>query len=461
MDQATLERLLIRSRYLFTRGATVRLGLRDAAAIKSNEDAFIRECHRVYKKAQKTLIEAMLEIERDVAQVSRENKNSPLLHKYKHWLRILESCFESFVWLAFRPSDIPHLYKGPKFGSLVAQNVESVLTLVSKFNESPYVFAVPLDFTRFSCTGDLLHIERHPGTRRIAIAEVKQGDVNDAMLNAAKARDQAEWMKFFDDYGEKGIQQTQRYFRQEQEYHKRAARMTAEAGIHKDEDGTRLVLQSETALEDFIEIVEALCQNARCREYAVDTVDDCLMIAAVDMTSEQRCALGQFNARLFVLNAYIAPEASEKYSPSQMSDELQKIKLTDWLEGLGSVRLIPLFKRPLSTRTFLDLAFGRIRLLFFFHPPTFIRLCQEAGVQADLISKKATNRLRSTQQLRSGEIPLYQGCAIGYRLGDHTVVLGSAGLHEVIFNWMRPRSFIAQLADAVSGAKVSSSPAGK
>jgi hypothetical protein len=42
MDQATLERILIRSRYLYTRGATVRLGLRNAAAIKLNEDAFIR-----------------------------------------------------------------------------------------------------------------------------------------------------------------------------------------------------------------------------------------------------------------------------------------------------------------------------------------------------------------------------------------------------------------------------------
>jgi hypothetical protein len=396
-----------------------------------------------------------------VDQVSRENKNSPLLRKFKHWLRILESCFESFVWLAFRPSDIPHLYKGPKFGSLAAQNVESVLKLVSKFNESPYAFAVPLDFTRFSCTGDLLHIERQPGTRRIAIAEVKQGEVNDAMLNAVKARDQAEWMNFFDDYGEKGIQQTQRFFRQEQEYHKRSARMTAEAGIHKDEDGTRLVLQSKTALDDFIEIVEALCAKARCGKYAVDSVDDCLVIAAVDTTSEQRYALGEFDARLFALNAYIAPEASDKYSHSQLSDELQKIELTEWLEGLGSVRLLPLFRRPLSTRTFLDLAFGRIRLLFFFHPPTFIRLCQEAGVQAYLLSKKATNRLRSTQKWRSGEIPLYQGCAIGYRLENHTVVLGSAGLHEVIFNWMRPRSFIAQLADAVSRAKASPSPAGK
>src|SRR6185437_12067053 len=103
-----------------------------------------------------------------------------------------------------------------------------------------------------------------------------------------------------------------------------------------------------------------------------ETIDDCLMVAAVNTISEKHRALGEFDARLFALQAYIAPEIASKLSPAQISDELQKIELTDWLEGLASVRLIPLFRRPLCARTFLDLAFARVRLRYYFHAPTFI-----------------------------------------------------------------------------------------
>ena len=232
MEQPQLERLLIRARFLFNRAAVVRLGLRDLPSIQADADTFVRECHRVYKQAQALLIDGMLEIENELARITRtSDPESTQVGRYNHWLRILESCYESFLWLAFRPCDIPHLYKGPKFGSLADQNIDSVLGVMRKLNESPYALAVPLDFTRFSCTGDLLHIERDPESGpQTSIVEVKEGPVNDAILNAVEAHDEGTWAQFFDDYGKKGFEQARRFFNQNREYFKRADRMKATAG---------------------------------------------------------------------------------------------------------------------------------------------------------------------------------------------------------------------------------------
>src|SRR5581483_4413971 len=129
MEQAILEERLLRCRYLVTRGAMHRLGLKAAPDGKS-ERAFIREVHRVNKRAAKILIETTIELESDLKRAASIGKDSPETCKYRYWLTLVSSCCETFVAQAFRACDVPHLYKGPRFGSLEAQNVQSVLKIV-------------------------------------------------------------------------------------------------------------------------------------------------------------------------------------------------------------------------------------------------------------------------------------------------------------------------------------------
>jgi hypothetical protein len=411
----------------------------------------IRETHRAFKRASQILIDTTLEIEADLSRVTQTNKSAGDVNEYWHWLRIVAACYESFVWLAFRPCDVQHLFKGPRSGFLDQQNISSVLKIAKEINDSfPYALAIPLDFTRFSCTGDLLCIGRTFGKSSVAVVEVKQGEVNDALIEARKSRNADAWSAFFEKYGEKGISQAERVFRQEREYYKREARMRAKSGIHKDEDGTRLVLESNIPAADFTDVIEALCAKARRGEYAVDAVDGCLMIAAVDTTSEKRALLADFDARLFALNAFIAAELA-KESPDKIAGQLQRIELIDWLEGFGAICFMPLFVRPLRARTFLDLAFGRVRLLAYFHPPAFVELCQKLGVKAELLSRKQTNRLRSVQGWRALDLPpMHEGRAIAYWVGELPFVIGSMRFHEMVFNWTRPASLILQIKDGIA-----------
>jgi hypothetical protein len=415
-------------------------------------DALISELHRLHKKAAQILIDTTIELESDLRRVNETDKNTSEANKYQHWLASVASCCETFVEFAFRSCDVHHLYKGPRFGFLDQQNVQSVLKVTEEVNKSPHLFAFPLDFTRFSCTGDVLCISRSPANSRVAIMEIKEGEVNDAIRDARKAKAAGTWAKFFQTYGEKGIQQARRVFKQEKEFYKREARMQATRGIHNDEDGMRVVLESETPLDNFLPTVEAVCRKARNGEYAIEVIDGCLMVAAGDATSIRRAMLAEADARLFALNAFGPPDMAKK-SPEMIAHAMDKVTLTDWLDGLGAISLLPLCLRPLSARTFLDLAFGRIRLLFFFHPPGFINLLQEAGINAEFLSSKETNRLRTTKGLRTSDLPpLHEGRAMSYYIKDTLCYVGSMRFHEMVFNWACPRSLVAQMADAISTA---------
>jgi hypothetical protein len=133
-----------------------------------------------------------------------------------------------------------------------------------------------------------------------------------------------------------------------------------------------------------------------------------------------------------------------------MVAELRKIQFINWIDGLGSVGLMPLLMRRIRTGWFLDLLFGRIRLLFYLDAPRFLSVCEKAGLEAGFLSRKHTNRLRSQQGWRPDDYPLFKGRALAYIVGEHPTVIGSLRLHQMVFNWQRPSSVAAEVSDCVA-----------
>jgi hypothetical protein len=60
MEQRQIERHLLRARLLITRSAVHRLGFRTMEDVQENRVAFFHECHAVFKKALRLLIDDML-----------------------------------------------------------------------------------------------------------------------------------------------------------------------------------------------------------------------------------------------------------------------------------------------------------------------------------------------------------------------------------------------------------------
>lgn len=446
--QTLLERKLVRCRYLITKGAVHRLGLRDMNSAKANRDSFVQECHSVYKKAQSIMTTAMLAMESELQKAS----GKPEVRALNYWLRIYESCYESFLWLTLFGGDVSEIYKGPKFGDLTAQNISSVLGFAKHFNENPYAFAIPLDFTRHSCIADVLTVElsKDPKEKTLKFIECKEGVVNDAMLTAVETRTPEAWKQFFDKYGDKGVKQAERFFRAGQEFRERSGQINPRPGVYKMKNKTRVVSGGSNRRRSFLPQIENLCELARRGKYAVEIIDECLLVAALDATDKKKYMLAQFDARLLALNAFLTEEDTSNWQTGRLSAALDQVQFTDWVEGLGSVVFYPPLLRPIKTRTFLDLCFRRLQLVFYFYPPNFLHRCRLAGLHAGFLSKKRTNQLRANQTWRSQNYPLWEGRAMTYMVAGHPMTIGSARLHEVMFNWMTPTSEIENIISGIA-----------
>ena len=88
MDQAILERRLLRCRYLIIHAPGHRLGVRAAPQGHGERDALIRKFHRAYKRAAQILIDTTLELEADLTRAKQTGKDSAEAYKYLSLIHI-------------------------------------------------------------------------------------------------------------------------------------------------------------------------------------------------------------------------------------------------------------------------------------------------------------------------------------------------------------------------------------
>jgi hypothetical protein len=448
MDQRHIECTLLRARLLLTRSAVQRMGLRTHAEIRENYAAFLQECHASFKRALKLLIDDSLQLEKLLAElVTTGSDYKRRKAVYEYWLRLLALSYDTFILIAsgHDRSEVLKHYKGPKHGALAKQNIESVIDVASDMNKDPEILAIPLDFSRFTCISDLLRIHR-PSDGRVSadFIEVKEGPVNDEIFEVVGAKDPNEYRKFFDKYGDKGVAQVERMIRQGQVAGDRLKLFGLQPGIYTEEHALRIVSEMNIGEDgSFHDLIESLVQRARAGEYSVEPIGECLVVAALDATSQEKYQRTDYVARCVVHAAF--GDAGETGDHEVLLRALQAIEFTDWRSGFGSPLSMPPLLWPLTGRCFLDLLFGRIQLHIHFHAASFVRLCTENGVRAGFLKKRTTNRLRSTRGWRKGEVPLFGGRAIGYMVGGLSAVFDRSYYDEILFNWRTPSTVVGHM----------------
>lgn len=424
------------------------MGLRTLEDTQSIHVAFLHECHAVFKRALHLLIEDSLTLEKLLTGLdNNETDYKRRKAVYEYWLKLLELTYDTFLWIASNHdrSEVLKHYKGLKHGALANQNIRSVIEVANQMNKEPEVLAIPLDFSRFSCISDLLRIRRYADGRVSSdFIEVKEGSVNDEIFEVMKARDPDEYLKFFDKYGEKGVKQVERMFKQRQVADDHIKLFGLQPGIYDEERAVRIVTELKVGEDgSFHEVIEPLIQQAHTGKYSVETIGDCLVLAALDATSQERYVRADYVARCVVHSAF--GDETGTREQEKLLGALQRIEFTDWRSGFGSVLCIPPTLRRLSPRSFLDLLFGRIQLHLYFDGASFVRLCAEHGVRAGFIKKRTTNRLKTTLRWRIGEVPLWDGKAIGFFAGGESFVFGRGYYDEILFNWRMPEAIVGHI----------------
>lgn len=452
--QNRIQNDLLECRRLFTRSVTDIPKYSTMEKIREDYPGFLRECFKSHKAALRILIDGILYLEKLLTQTNVAN--APDSHKTEtaklgYWKHLLELSYNTFVWVSvgMDRSNVRKVFKGPKYGDLAHQNIESVLAYVSEVNKDPNEIAIPLDFCSFSPVCDLLKISysESDNVLHAAFIEAKSGKVNDEMLETIEANTMDAYFRFFGTYGEKGIKQMERFFRQWIMLEKSQKLVNAEPGVYENPANPKehlIILANEAQVHDFSDKVAQLLEKADRNEFAVDQLDNCFILGAINAEDEEMMMLGEFDMRLYVYHSFINPATLDGPPyPPDLHEILSTIKLVDWREGFGSVILEPITLRDIPDQYLIDLLLGRKQLKLLFNPQRFVALCKDNGIKAELTSTKEASRLQSSGFVK-GRVN-FDGQFIRFSDGDFSGVFGEGLFHEMLFNWVYPTSIIEQM----------------
>ena len=432
-----------------TRAVTDQLGFSTMEEIKANHLEFLRRCDVVHKEAQLILVRDILVIEAELEELKDRQKtreNSSSISRLRYWKLLLELFFNTFVWIAMGldRNDVKRIAKGPKYGALKYQNIDETLAWVDEQNKNLDVRALPLDFCSFGCVCDVLRITRDPNKGLTQeLIEMKSGSVNDVISETISKGTEEAYLGFFEKYGDKGIKQMHRVFKQQDALRRNTELLGAGRGVYENPDNPELQLmiaEDDKPREYFTETVVRLLEAADKGDFAVDAIDECLVLGVINTEDKNRYLLGEFDLKLFIHGIYVEPHLPRPPSPDELIANFKQINLREWRQGFGSIVLFPLPERRLPDNLLMDLLFGRKLLRFFFNPYVFVGLAQRSGINMEFLSKKATGRLKARGHAR--DIVDFDGQAIVVSDEISELTLGHGTFDEIFYNWVRPASII-------------------
>lgn len=341
MNQDKAEKDLIECKRLLTRAVTDLPEFSTIEKIRANNTEFLRACDRVHKQAQTILVADILEIEKELDQVKAERENQGAksrISQLTYWKMLFELFFNFLLWssVGLDRSNVKKVFKGPKYGALKYQNIDLTLKFVDSVNQNPDEFVIPLDFCSFVCICDVLWKIREPdsGAFSTRYVEFKSGQVNDEISDTINKGTEEAYFGFSEKYGDKGIKQMARVFRQGEIFRRNHELINAQPGVYtspENPDMKLFIIEDKTPREYFTKTVEELLVASEAGDFAVDAVDDCLVLGVIDTKDKNSYLRTEFDLGLFIYSLYLEPweDGKPQPPPPNLAEILKSIELTN------------------------------------------------------------------------------------------------------------------------------------
>lgn len=237
------------------------------------------------------------------------------------------------------------------------------------------------------------------------------------------------------------------FFRQANTFMKSQKLIHAEPGVYDnpaDQDQTLIICPDETPVEDYMESVIQMLEASEYDHFAVDEIDNCLVLGVINNRQRETAILGDFDIRLFIYHSHINPSALQQPpDSSELKNILKTIRLTDWRTGFSSVVLQPIILSPIPDSYLMDILMGRKKLMYFFDATRFVELCQRNGLNADFTTIKEANRIRSQGNAKG--LVEFEGRFVRHSQPGIQWLLGEGVYHDMVYNWTDPHSIINRL----------------
>src|SRR5258706_9578653 len=392
MDQKTLERHITKYRYHLTRSLIRLPQFSSKQKIQKNLKAFLKRLHVEYKTAQQILISDYIEIENEMKTIDDERE----INRRHLWIATIELSFNALVWVANRWDRdlVKRVFKGPKHGTLDSRNATSVVSALEFMNKRGNDFSIALDFCRVECIADILKIHIHPKhlTLETEVIEVKEGKVNAEMLVTIRTGSKKSYFDYFERYGEHGIKQMKRHFRQTQVASKSLEIMNSETGGRfETKDGPLFIHLANEPRVHYVSGIKNLLKHLKKNRWGSFLVDGCLWVCGARVENNRDISAADFFIR-HPIHHVISNDCQVCANRDGWMEALGRIKMLDgWKFLFAYVALEPFIQRPISDKEMLDILFGRVRFWFHLHADPFRRFCHDLGLEAGFLKKKEVN----------------------------------------------------------------------
>jgi hypothetical protein len=356
--------------------------------IRGNQNKFGRDFHNCLFKFHVAMIRQILLVEETLK--SLPPAHAPEQRTTKRGLEHLRQIFRTFndciAWTIFLPEPsftINRLCRRRPRGYLRDQNPDSILNFIAELSRNGETLAIWNDATRCIDLHDVTAISLE--SRQINFYEVKEGPVNEEIIQIAGAADEKEIQKGLDEFfarrGIAGVQQFERFAKQQVE----GAKLHALATNDDIEDPflkkRRTATTPHKPLETYDSEFGELLQEVRNREFARITVDGCLHVLAINQARLRHT---------IPIDSLIESELKRRL-PAPGPDEPDcRMVMLPFQETFYSPISMPVMMRQLEAIDIADLCIGNVVLFFLFDMNSWGKLLQEC--QLTWSSKKDGRR---------------------------------------------------------------------
>lgn len=403
--------------------------------IQKNKGQFGRDFHNGLFRFHLEMINQIMLVEERLKALPRQSL--PEHRTSKRGLEHLRQIFRTFndciAWILLPPEPsfvINRLCRHRKRGHLKDQNPTSILELITKLSETGETLAIWNDATRCIDLSDVTAISLE--SRQITFYEVKEGAVNEEIIQVVSSKDVKKIQEGLDDLyarrGISGIKQFARFARQQSEGTKLHALVSNENVEDPFLKKQRTAISPHKPLEYYDQELDGLLTQVRRKEFARIVIDDCLHILAIN---QERLS------NLHSIDMLIEEELKKKIrTPGTDEPDCRKV-LLPFQESIYSPISMPVMLRLFDAYDIADICIGNLVLFFMFDMNAWGRLFKESRLSWS--SKKEGRRELSKPFLERQMVIDSRVPSITSRSGN-TVRLGDRILPLIMCEGIRPLS---------------------
>ncbi len=388
----------------------------EEALKKIGRTKFLNKCHKGFKIAQDRIVNGLLEIEREskpykkklkelknkqkLSEIRKQKPFKDITKKIKQ-LKFQKAVFEELanviVWTIFKMERIEiksFMQPDMHHKSLLEGNIKSLIETAQYYNRDRNKFALITDITSCISMGDLIILDTEKNT--LALVEVKEGKVNDLILETLRNKDLSIAEKhLFNLQDNKSRKKFLMQFKRVLEQHEKSSSALAypKSGTGKDlfTGLTKKIIETNIVEDQFVpalfEALQKLYTKSKKSEIYF-SFDSGLVAVIREPTIARKWDFQHFIQHTILESKSDCPYT--KYKPVAAALEtsvvrnhfkkLQAIPLYNPRNKVFSPTHVPIFFN-LPQKQAVDLLTDALGIYIYFDPERFFDLCQKNGLQ--------------------------------------------------------------------------------